>query len=575
MEDAKKIARKWLFPTAIVYIVAIIFASATTNKITINDSFAVPVVAMLMALVLSLQQNPRLFLMLISVFSFPTIPITLARMDMGFDFAPLNVYLSIAHEMSIGCLILLFVSFLKKKKFEVAFVAAFIWLSFNILFFGFIFAEGGWPNEDTIIAIMQTDLAEALHYVERRFGVWTFPIIAFMFFSSRAIAKQCEKLKIKEDITYKWIPFSIVLLSCSFLVYVTTYNILVLPIPRAIIFFNQAQDFKEKHIEENAIQPNILSKPFGGVYIIAIGEAETKDHMHAFGYEKETTPWLSSKTDAILFTNAYASYPSTIKALGYALSAKNQYNGKTLSEMPTIIEVAKAAGMKTAYLSNHSYYSIYNMPISFIEDSADEKIWLHKTFDRGEHFDEELVQLFDKIDITDNMLIIVHLIGSHEPVQYRYPEKYKKFNDELLTERINHYDNTVVYTDDVLKHLYERAKKIPNFQGFVYFSDHGEGIDDNLEHGVSKFTWQMARIPVFAIFSEKYKQEHKEKYETLKKNAKEPFTNDLIFDLMTDIMGIEIEETDKKNTISSNTYNADWDRFLTLFGEKKITEDKK
>lgn len=62
-----------------------------------------------------------------------------------------------------------------------------------------------------------------------------------------------------------------------------------------------------------------------GIYILVIGESETRDHMHAYGYSRETTPWLDSmvsKSGTILFQHAYSNHTHTVPALTYALSEK-------------------------------------------------------------------------------------------------------------------------------------------------------------------------------------------------------------------------------------------------------------
>mgnify|MGYP000563534893 FL=1 len=49
----------------------------------------------------------------------------------------------------------------------------------------------------------------------------------------------------------------------------------------------------------------------GGIFVLVIGESETRDHMGAYGYDRDTTPWMSEETqkpEAILFQNAYSNH---------------------------------------------------------------------------------------------------------------------------------------------------------------------------------------------------------------------------------------------------------------------------
>lgn len=51
--------------------------------------------------------------------------------------------------------------------------------------------------------------------------------------------------------------------------------------------------------------------------------------MHAYGYQRETTPWLDQalkKPENLLFTRAYSNHTHTVPVLTYALTERNQYN---------------------------------------------------------------------------------------------------------------------------------------------------------------------------------------------------------------------------------------------------------
>ena len=83
--------------------------------------------------------------------------------------------------------------------------------------------------------------------------------------------------------------------------------------------------------------------------------------MTAYGpQEHETTPWLKdmrSDRNFILFDKAYTSYVATVSALTYALTAKNQYNDISYDDSPSIVEVVRASGYETYWLSNQSKIS--------------------------------------------------------------------------------------------------------------------------------------------------------------------------------------------------------------------------
>ena len=86
--------------------------------------------------------------------------------------------------------------------------------------------------------------------------------------------------------------------------------------------------------------------------------------------------------------------------------------------------------------------------------------------------------------------------------------------------------------------MYEKIKIIPNFQGMVYFSDHGEDVENHLNHTDTNVTKDMLTIPFFIVVSDKYIQTHREKLNVLRKHTDSFFTNDLIFNTMLSIMDI-------------------------------------
>jgi len=87
--------------------------------------------------------------------------------------------------------------------------------------------------------------------------------------------------------------------------------------------------------------------------------------------------------------------------------------------------------------------------------------------------------------------MVMHLIGSHGPTYYqRYPKKFAHFTPTCMRSDIenctdqeitNAYDNSLYYTDFVMKSLIEKLKKLQNkYQvGLMYMSDHGESLGEN------------------------------------------------------------------------------------------------
>ena len=341
--------------------------------------------------------------------------------------------------------------------------------------------------------------------------------------------------------------------------------------------YGKAKEMRMKNLEQLA---GLSVKPGqGGLYVLVIGESETRDHMHAYGYKKENTPWLSAamqKENAVLFKNAYSNHTHTVPVLTYALTGKNQYNSIPLSKAYSIIEVAKAAGYKTFWISNQIKFGAWDIPTAAIAGTSDYEIWLNgntgKT-NETQFYDEEIAKRIDeiKLESDENIFLVCHLMGCHGSYADRYPEKFELFKDGGSSEKVSQYDNSVCYNDYVLGKLYEAASKQKNFKAMVYFSDHGEEPDEDKSHEASKFTWQMARIPFVMHFSESFIASSNNVYQTLRKNKDRYWTNDLLFDVLITMLGIQnAPGYSAKMDIGSDQYDMDTKQLKTLHGQKKI-----
>ena len=301
---------------------------------------------------------------------------------------------------------------------------------------------------------------------------------------------------------------------------------------------------KEKRQELLQNMPGINSSTDKGIYVLVIGESETRDHMGVYGYSIDTTPWLSSQKDNpdfIILNQAWSCAADTVSALTYALTAKNQYNNVKFDEAYSLIDIANAAGYDTVWISNQVQYGLADTPITAIASSAKHQVWLHdkvghlkdgRYLDMPDFYDGNLIPELGKMNMSDRMLIVVHLMGSHNSYKVRYPEEYEVYdtsNAELSKDEKNtaEYDNSVRYTDYILGEIYKKMKDVPEFKAMVYFSDHGEGIDEHVGHDINRFNYQMTRIPIFFVMSNSYINNHKDKYNLLVKRKYSYFTGEL------------------------------------------------
>lgn len=431
---------------------------------------------------------------------------------------------------------------------------------------------------DTLLAIAQTNIQEAIEYAKDNFSCKTIFLIiltnAFVFF-----------VAIKNTQKILWNKYNLFLVlfcitACLVGVYKYRDNIITDIPKQASKTLAQYKNFsKERTDRKDNMSKLLLShKPEAGVYVLVIGESQNRAHMQAYNYHRATTPWLDNmKNDKnmLLFTKAYSCHTHTVPTLLYELTAKNQYNNIAVKNAVSVLEVAEAAGFETVWLSNQVKYSAWDTPVTSIASEANQQKWINSTLSEStntDYFDGKLIEELEKIKITDKMLIVMHLMGNHGSYEQRYPKAFEKYDGKNTVDK---YDNSIIYNDYVMSQVYKRARKIPNFKGLVYCSDHADAIDKNLSHDAAQFDFDMTHIPLYVYLSDSYIQNNSAKYKSLEKQKNKLFNNDLLFNLMLGVLGINLNNIyEPNNDPTADTFDNNKERFKTLYGKKYICEEK-
>lgn len=312
-------------------------------------------------------------------------------------------------------------------------------------------------------------------------------------------------------------------------------------------------------------------KMLNGSVIVVIGESAAEDHMKAFNpsYPAETTPWLSKEeanSDFFLFDKAYTSFPLTEKALAYYLTNINQYNGRNRNESISLTDVANQIGYPTYFISNQSP-APGNIALE-LTTSVSKKVYFTR---RPGSDDGKVLDELKKIPDGEKAFIVIHLEGSHDRYKDRVPPDFTGIQVDGHSEKVNDYDSSILYTDDVLKRIYDYGKDHLNMQAMVYASDHGEDME--YFHGDGKFTWEMARIPLFVYLSDSYQKEYPETAKELALHKDDIFTNDLMYDLVCGILRAPNTGYDAKYDPTSPEFSFTKDQATTRYGEIRIVDD--
>ncbi len=462
-------------------------------------------------------------------------------------------------------------------------IIAFITLFLPLLLLCYLIATNSLISSDIIIALAQTNGAEGAEFfvsnVNYKWLLALLFLIAVIYINCKAYENLTCDPKAKVTTSFS---IAIILIGSIFL---AIPRIDYLPFAVVKVTSRQLDNFalykqqKGVRLQKLSTLTSLKLNPDvdkdGNLFVLVIGESQSASHIQAYGYQKATTPKLVERLkepNHLLFNNVFSSWPQTVQALSYALTNANQYNQVEVSDAYSLIEIARAVGFDTYWLSNQRKYGMYETPITVISSTANHEIWTNGSAKmEGVFFDEELVNRLPKVDPNKNTLIIIHLMGSHQKYEKRVPKEFRQFTgaDEVVAS----YDNSILYTDYVVDEIYNKAKKNPAFKALVYFSDHGEEPHVVGGHDPVNVTYQMLKVPLFVYLSDSYRKNHLNLFESLKSNEHKYFSNDLIFDLMVSLMRIEgVPNFEESLNLSSKKYRLDKASTLTMYGKKHINE---
>lgn len=518
----KKEIRTIVITSVIVYCILMLFACGISSDYTLRHSNGIILSAVGIALASRVYIERKVYFCQISLLFLLANSIFLIKLVLG-NFIGLSSVKNYAN-FSIALLNLALLLPMLFEKHVIRSVLRFIFLAVILLpvFFilGYYSVTSTVFAPDTLLAIAQTNIQEAIEYAKDNFSCKTIFLIILANASVFFVA-------IKNTQKILWNKYNLFLVlfcitACLVGVYKYRDNIITDIPKQASKTLAQYKNFsKERTDRKDNMSKLLLShKPEAGVYVLVIGESQNRAHMQAYNYHLATTPWLDSmKNDKnmLLFTKAYSCHTHTVPTLLYALTAKNQYNNIAVKNAVSVLEVAEAAGFETVWLSNQVKYSAWDTPVTSIASEANQQKWINSTLGEStntDYFDGKLIEELEKIKITDKMLIVMHLMGNHGSYEQRYPKAFEKYDGK---NTIDKYDNSIIYNDYVMSQVYKRARKIPNFKGLVYCSDHADAIDKNLSHDAAQFDFDMTHIPLYIYLSDSYIQNNSAKYKSLEK----------------------------------------------------------
>jgi heptose-I-phosphate ethanolaminephosphotransferase len=371
---------------------------------------------------------------------------------------------------------------------------------------------------------------------------------------------------------------TIILAGCFFAVSVLGFEKTYLLLNNSILFLpyavadavHEKQQILSARANISRTSPPLVSSRSSApaTHILVIGESTTWRHMSLYGYNRPTSPnLLKLRADLYVAEDACSSRGSTVPQLQELLTFATRENRSPLFGGPNLLELMKAAGFKTFWLSNQRSVGESDAWTGIFGGFADVRVFVNKLdWMTGISFDERLFWPFAEAlaDPAPRKFIVLHLLGAHFVYSLRYPSHFSKFvttdgiDPRVLQKKsflfdslsnsssspiaqYNAYDNAVLHDDFIVSEFIKSIAKGSSVT-LTYLSDHGEALFETPYaggHSDGPAPKQVYQIPLLFYFSPDVRNQLSSNLDAFKRNLKKPFQSDHLIDTLLDLYQVD------------------------------------
>jgi len=307
-------------------------------------------------------------------------------------------------------------------------------------------------------------------------------------------------------------------------------------------------DTRTEFIKNFQFQKSATPTPIYDKVIFILGESANKHFLAPYGYAKETAPFLSSleKENKLIAFNAIATSNQTRFAVPMILTtARVKDFEEAYTHAPSLITAFKQNGYKTHWISSQYEQGEGEDFVTNIALESDFYLFVTQLYSAKKYSDALLLNYLQDHQVKKAQeFYVFHLIGSH----FDYEERYTQ--DALLNPKadttIKQYENSIFFSDYIIKKIVKHFEKSEQKLLFVYISDHGEVVTENKHgHGFEPVYKDEYEIP-FLVYSNIANTRIDELHAD---NTVHYFNSESTYDLVMYIAGL----SDDKNISTSQT----------------------
>lgn len=289
--------------------------------------------------------------------------------------------------------------------------------------------------------------------------------------------------------------------------------------------------------------------------VFVLGETARAQNYELNGYPRATNRYTRDM-NVISFQDVTSCGTATALSVPCMFSNLNRedYDKQIAANQDNLLDILQRAGIDILWKENDGGDKgvADRVKSEVIERGSSHPLCNGKTC-----YDMALLDNFSNnvSSLKNNRLIALHLIGSHGPTYYqRYPAEFKAFTPDCprsdienceISEIVNTYDNTLLYTDYVISQTIEKLKALESEYNtaLFYISDHGESLGENgvFLHGIPYLLAPetQKKVPLITWFSDGFLRQKNLSTDCLKKQAQSgSYSHDNVFHSMLGIMDV-------------------------------------
>ena len=303
--------------------------------------------------------------------------------------------------------------------------------------------------------------------------------------------------------------------------------------------------------------------------VFVLGESTYRGRMHLYGYDLENTPNLDALAETgelVVFRDVISPKSATVAVLKELFTFHDWEVGKEWYQCNNLMDVLKAAGYRTYWLSNQESSGIWGNVAQLYANRCTKKAYTALRESREDYgrLDEELFPLVEGAlaEAGEKNFYVIHLMGGHGLYYMRFPYLFTKFTaedihgpqaelpEEKRTE-LAQYANALYYNDYVVSSLFDMFRQKNAI--VIYLPDHGETIYDDgsnfaghVEENPNKYTLE---VPLIFWASDTFRARYPEKWASVQNAALRPYMTDDMIHTILDLMDIRTPEFDASKSV--------------------------